>query len=75
VVKPRADDAEADAPDGDAEDQIPVAALRDPAAAGDPDAGDDPGQQHQAVHVDDQRADVDRAAGRRRDGGEEAAHA
>ena len=52
VVEARADDPGADAPDGDAEDQIPVAAARDPARAGDRDARRDPGQQHQAVHVD-----------------------
>ena len=64
VVEPGADDAGADAPDGDAEDQIPVAAARDPAHAGDRDARGDPGQQHQAVHVDRHGAEVERARGR-----------
>src|SRR5438105_14556052 len=61
VVEPRADDPEPDAPDGDAEDQIPIPAPADPARAGQPDAGHDAEQQHQAVHVDRQRADVDDA--------------
>ena len=43
VVEPRADDAGADTPDRDAEDQIPVAAALDPAVAGEPDAGRDAG--------------------------------
>ena len=38
VVEARADDPEADAPDGDAEDEIPVAAAAHPADAGEPDA-------------------------------------
>src|SRR5690242_14583790 len=39
VVRARADDAEDDAPEGDAEDEIPVATPAHPAAPGQPDAG------------------------------------
>ena len=71
VVEPGADDARTDAPDGAAEDEIPVAAAVDAAVAGDPDADRDRREQREAVHVDRQRADVDGAARRRRDRGKE----
>ena len=71
VVEPRADDAGADTPDRDAEDQIPVAAARNPAAAGDRDTGSDAREQHQPVHVDRHRAELERAGRRRRDGRKE----
>ena len=71
VVEPGADDAGADAPDGAAEDQVPVAAAVDEAVAGDPDADADRREQRQAVHVDRQRAEVDGAVRRRGDRGEQ----
>ena len=52
VVGARADDAEADAPDRDADDEIPVAALRAPAPAGQPDRSDDRDEQRQPVEVE-----------------------
>ena len=66
VVQPRADDAGTDAPDGAAEDQIPVAATVDPARARDPDCDTDRGEERQAVHVDRQRPEVDGAVARAR---------
>ena len=71
VVEARADDPERDTPDRDAEDEIPVAAEPRPANPGQPDARRDREQQHQAVHVDVQRPDVDDAGRRRRDVREE----
>ena len=70
VVEAGADDAGADAPDGTAEDEIPVATAVDEPVAGDPDADGDRREQREAVHVDRERADVDGAARRRRDRGE-----
>src|SRR6266487_559481 len=64
---PRADDACDDPPESDAEDEIPVSAPADPAASGEPDAGGDAEEQHDAVHVQRQRPEVERAAGRRGD--------
>jgi len=90
VVGARADDPRCDAPDRDAEDQIPVARLGvaavgavpgapfgrvRPAQAGQPDARQDARQEHQAVHVDRQRAEGDPTRVRRRDGGEYGEHA
>src|SRR5690242_6847754 len=49
VVEPRPDDAEGDAPHGDAEDEIPVAAPFDPAVARQQEARSDREQQHDAV--------------------------
>ena len=72
VVEARADDPGTDAPDRDAEDEIPVAAAPHPAVAGQRQAGRDRQQQHQPVHVDRERAEVDRAARRRRNEREEA---
>ena len=71
VVEPRADDAGTDAPDGAAEDEVPVAAAVDEPVTGDPDADADRREQRQAVHVDRQRADVDGAVRRRRNRGEQ----
>src|SRR4051812_1841764 len=65
VVQARADDSEADAPDRDAEDEIPVAALPDPTHAGEPDAPGDAEEQHQPVHTDRQRPDVEDPGARR----------
>src|SRR5439155_1320130 len=65
--RPRADDPERDAPDGDAEDEIPVAAPPHPPPPGQRDRRRDREQEHQAVHVDRERAEVDRAAVRRGD--------
>ena len=70
VVEARADDPERDTPDGDAQDEVPVAAEPRPANPGQPDARRDREQQHQAVHVDVQRPDVDDAGRRRGDGGD-----
>ena len=71
VVEPRADDPGGDAPDRDAEDEIPVAAPLDPAVARQRDAGRDREQERDAVEVDRERADVDRAAVRRGNRGKE----
>ena len=62
VIEPRADDSRADAPDGAAEDEVPVTAAVDEAVTRDPDADADRREQRQAVHVDRERADVDGAA-------------
>src|SRR5262245_35643483 len=72
VVDPRADDPERDSPDGDAEDEIPVAAPLHPAVAGKGDAGRDREQEHDPVEMDRERADVDRAAMRRGNAREDA---
>ena len=66
VVQPRTDDARADAPDGAAEDEVPVTAAVDESMTGDPDADADRGEQRQPVHVDRERAEVDGAARRAR---------
>src|SRR5919109_2962882 len=69
VVGAGADDPGGDAPDGDAEEEVPVAALRPgplrPAQARDDDADGDREQQHQPVHVDVERADLEEAVRRR----------
>ena len=66
VVEARADDAEGDAPDRHAQDEIPVAAAARPAQAGQSDARGDAEQQHQPVHVQRQRAELEDArVGRR----------
>ena len=67
VVEAGADDAGGDAPDRAAEDEVPVAAARDPPAAGDVDAERDRREQREPVHVDRERAEVERAGARRRD--------
>ena len=67
MVEPRTEHAEADAPDRDARHEIPVAAHRRPAAAGEPDAGEDRDEQREPVHVQLQRAKVDNAGVRRGD--------
>ena len=67
VVEPRADDAEGDTPHRDARDEIPFAAHRLPAVAGQPDAREDRDEQREPVHVQLQRADVDDAGVRRGD--------
>ena len=71
VVRASADDPERDAPDRDPQHEIPIAAAPHPAHAGQPDTARDREQQHQAVHVDRHRPDVDRAGVRRRDGRED----
>src|SRR5947207_2311597 len=68
VVGARPDDPEGDPPDRDAQDEIPVSASAHPAHAGQPDAPRDREQQHQSVHLDRHRPEVDRAGVRRRDG-------
>ena len=74
VVEAGADDAGDDAPERDAEDEIPVAAPGHPAAAGQPDAGGDAEQQHHAVHVEVRRPDdVERAVRGRGDVAEDEA--
>jgi hypothetical protein len=65
VIEPGADDPERDAPHGDAEDEIPVTAAIDPADPGEGHAARDREQEHQPVHVQHERADVDRARVRR----------
>jgi hypothetical protein len=75
VVEPRADDAARDSPHGDAEDEIPVAAPPRPADAGQPRGREDPEQEHDAVGVKLQGADVDAAAGGAGNGREQKAHA
>ena len=67
VVETRADDARGDAPDRAAEDEIPVAAAVDPPLARDVRREHDRREQGQPVHVDGQRAEVERARGRRGD--------
>ena len=64
MVGTRADDAEDDAPERDAEDEIPVASPAHPAAAGEPDAGRDAEEEHDAVHVQRQRPEAEGAARR-----------
>src|SRR6185437_16004546 len=64
VVDARADDPERDAPHGDPQDEVPVAAEPRPADAGEPDTRRDCDEQHEPVHVDVQRAQVDDAAAR-----------
>ena len=69
VVKARADDPGGDPPHRDAEHEIPVAAPASP--SDNPSARQHPAiasKQHQPVHVDRERAEVDRAARRRRYG-------
>ena len=73
MVDAGADDAEGDAPDGDARDELPLAAERGPALAGQPDGGQDRDEQRQPVEVERQRAEVERAAGRAGDGAEHGA--
>src|SRR5215203_6242257 len=59
-----ADDPEGDAPHRDPEDEVPVAAAPYPANTRQPDARGDREQQHQAVHVEDDRPEVERAVRR-----------
>ena len=74
VVEARADDAGGDAPDGDAQDEVGVAADVAPADGREPRRGEDRDEQRQPVHVDRQRADVEGAVARRRDRGDEGRH-
>src|SRR5690348_5437078 len=74
VVDARADDPEDHAPDGDAVDEIPVAAPAHPALPGEPDGGRDREQEHQPVHVDRERADAVDARRRRGNRCEDGAH-
>src|SRR5215213_3306288 len=74
VVEPRTDDAGGDAPDGNAEDEVPVAALASPAQPGEADARDDRDQQREAVHVDCQRPEVDGTLAGRRDRRDQRGH-
>ena len=62
VVEARTDDAGGDAPERAPVDEIPIPTARDPAAAGDPDAGRDREQQRQPVEMDRERAEIDRAS-------------
>src|SRR3954453_21175181 len=71
VVEPRTEDAEGDAPHRDAEHEIPVAAPLHPPVPRQQQACRDREQQHDAVEVDRERADVDRAGVRRGNAGEE----
>ena len=64
VVQARADDAGGDAPDGDAEDEIPVAAAPRPADPRDHDRRRDRDEQRQPVEVDRERPELDRARAR-----------
>ena len=59
MVGARADHAEGDPPDGDADDEVAVAARAPPAHAGQPDAGEDRDQQRQPVEVDRERPEMD----------------
>jgi hypothetical protein len=61
VVQAGADDPEGDTPDSDPQDEIPVAPAPRPTQSGDSDARCDPEQQHQPVHVQRQRAELDDA--------------
>ena len=61
VIRARADDAERDTPDGDACDEIPVAALGDPSESGQPDRREDRDEQREPVHVQLHGAEVDDA--------------
>ena len=72
VVQAGADDPGGDAPDGAAEDEVPVAAAVDPAAAGDPRADRDRGEQREPVHVDRERPELERARAGRGDRREDA---
>ena len=66
MVGARTDDAERDAPHRDPRDEIPLAAHRLPAAAGQPHTREDRDEQREPVHVQLQRADVnDARVGRR----------
>src|SRR5262245_10354405 len=66
VVEAGADDPRRDAPDGDAKDEIPVAAPPRPAKPGYRDRCRDRDEERQTVEVDRQRTDLDRARARRR---------
>jgi hypothetical protein len=71
-IDPAADDPGRHCPQGHVVDQCPVAAPRSPAPAGDVDGQRDPGQIHQPVNVNEQRAQVnaiDRRAGDERHDG------
>ena len=70
VVEASADDARGDAPDRAAEDEIPVAAAVHPPLACDVRRERDRREQGQAVHVDGQWAEIERARARRGDGRE-----
>ena len=61
VVEAGADDAEADAPDGHARHELPVAAHPDPPPPGQPDARENRDEQRQPVHVERQRPKMDDA--------------
>src|SRR5581483_391326 len=72
VVGARADDAETDAPDRDACDEIPVAAERDPTLSAEPHAREDRNEQREPVHVELERPQVHDTGVRRRDVREQA---
>ena len=72
VVDPRADDPGRDAPHGATEDEIPVAAAVDPAPARDVRAHGDRSEQREAVHVDGERPELERARAGRGDRREKA---
>src|SRR6185437_9307513 len=61
VVGARADDAEGDPPDGDADDEVGIAAHPLPAVGGEPDAREDRDEERQPVEMDVQRAEIDDA--------------
>ena len=61
MVEPGADDPECDPPHGDARDELPVAAERDPALPGQPDGRQDGREEREPVHVHGERPDVDDA--------------
>src|SRR5262249_30881547 len=67
VVEARADDAEADGPDGDPDDEVGVPTRTLPPAAREPERGEDGDEERQAVEVDRERPDVDDPARRRGD--------
>ena len=67
MVGAGADDAETDTPHSDAHHKVPVAALREPAAAREPDRDDDGDEQRQPVEVENERPDMHGAVVGRRD--------
>ena len=70
VVQARPHDAGRDAPDGAAEDEVPVAAPPRPADARDDDRCGDRDEERQPVEMDRERPELDRARVGRRDGSE-----
>ena len=72
VVQARPHDPGGDTPDRAAEDEVPVAAARNPAPAGHVDTQRDRREQGQPVHVHRERPEVERAGARRGDREEDA---